>query len=57
MQRKKLWIPQNLCLNYRTCVRRDGTFCHYRQFIQGLGGVPGVFQLNDEGIHNACLYV
>jgi hypothetical protein len=21
------------------------------------GGIPGVFQLNDEGIHNACLYV
>jgi hypothetical protein len=21
------------------------------------GGIPGVFQLSDEGIHNACFYV
>lgn len=22
-----------------------------------LGGIPGVFQLNDEGMHNACFYL
>jgi hypothetical protein len=45
-------------LNKFTCVRRDGTIAATGSSSNNhMGGIPGVSQLTDEGIHYACLYV
>ena len=46
-------IWHNLCLNNAVCVRRTERFV-MRPFCTMTGRLPGVSQLNDEGIHNAC---
>ena len=53
-----LSMRPEVCLNCCTCVRRGlEQIAIKRRLIQRSGGNPGVFQLNEEGIHNACFHV
>src|SRR5882757_6395178 len=52
-----LSIWQKLCLNCCTCVDGMGRLLLQAVHPTISGGTPEVFQLNDEGTHDACLYV
>ena len=58
MRHKMFPIRKGLCLDRRACIRPEGTIADIGRSLNDTPGeFPGVLQLNDEGIHDACFYV
>jgi hypothetical protein len=49
-------LAQNMLEKF-TWLRPDGTIAIISSCSNDIWGIPGVFQLNDERMHNACVYV